>query len=799
MAGKRLVTLGHRGERDVVSAAGVEVLAEYPDSMLVRCTDEQARALDERGVESTPLAESPVQISGARFPFAEALRAQERVTVRPAPGRTAYYLAKLVGPPTPEWLAELREAGAVVHGNLQGFTLLIGLLPERVAAVESEPWIEHVTPYRPAMKVSPKIRRVGRELDAASLADRPVGRSEGEEPELVEISLFPGESDDEVADYIEGADGTVMTRMPGTLVASLPRRAIADLADLQGVQAILPFAYSQMDNDRARAIIRVPEGHAFDGRGLTGAGQVVGVADSGLDTGEAESVHPDLNGRVAGLVSWPVRKVLAPYTNDPPGHDDGPADVRSGHGTHVTGSVAGDGSAAAEAGGPEPAGVAKEAGVYFQAIGQHVDWKSEEELEAEGLRPFQRPWPPPAYSLYGIPHDIAELFAQAYDAGARVHTNSWGAAVDGVYNQNSRAVDDFMWRHPDMLILFAAGNAGVDADADGMIDPDSIGAPGTARNCLTVGAGENDRPAASDPPPGVDRHWKDLRWPKLADAGHVSDDPDGMAAFSSRGPTDDRRVKPDLVAPGTNVLSLLSSVFPEDEDPLWGRLPEGHALRSRYCWSGGTSMSTPLAAGAAALVRQYLLEADAARPSAALVKALMVNGAVPMAGQFPGEVPEGVNFVSGFGRVDVTASITPEPRRRILFADGRDAAVSTGQVRSYRVAAEAGRPLKVTLAWTDAPSQVGADGLENRLYLRVRTPSGAVLDGDLQAFPEPVNNVQQVVIEAPGEGEYTVRVHGVSVGRHSPGAGEDAVARQEFAVVLANATAGAESGLRGVE
>ncbi|GAB4006025.1 hypothetical protein GCM10029992_55550 [Glycomyces albus] len=154
-----------------------------------------------------------------------------------------------------------------------------------------------------------------------------------------------------------------------------------------------------------------------------------------------------------------------------------------------------------------------------------------------------------------------------------------------------------MWDHPDMLILFAAGNSGADADADGTIDPDSMGAPGTAKNCLTVGASENDRPAESDPPPGVNKQWKDLRWPKLGPAGHVSDDPGGMAAFSSRGPTDDLRVKPDLVAPGTNVLSLLSSVFPENDEPLWGRLPEGHPLRNRYCWSGGTSMSTPLAAG----------------------------------------------------------------------------------------------------------------------------------------------------------------------------------------------------------
>ncbi|MCH7230266.1 S8 family serine peptidase [Glycomyces sp. L485] len=810
MATKLLVTLRYREEAEAVRSSGVEILAEYPDSMLVRCTDDQVRLLDERGVEATPLPESPVRVSGASFAFADAIHAQESVVVEPRAGRTAYYLVKLVGPPAAGWLSELEESGATVHGNLQGFTLLVGVLPELVEAIRSRPWVEEVTPFRPTMKVSPRLRRsAGRELDADHLATEDAEDFGDGRTQLVEVSVFPGESTDEVAGRIVEEGGLVMTRLPGSLVASVPRSAIVELADLQGIQAILPFAYSQMENDKARAIIGVPEGYAFGDTVLKGAGQIVGVADSGLDTGDPDTIHPDVRGRVAGIASWPVRAILAPYANDPPEHDDGPADVESGHGTHVTGSVLGDGAAAVASASaavearPVPAGVAPEAQVYFQSIGQTVRWKSIEELEEVGLRPFQEPWPPPANSLYGIPHDITALFAQAYEAGARVHTNSWGAPVDGVYNQNARAVDEFMWAHPDMLILFAAGNSGVDADADGMIDPDSIGAPGTAKNCLTVGASENDRPSTSDPVPGANRDWKDIdRYPKLGPAGHVSDDPHGMAAFSSRGPTDDQRVKPDVVAPGTNVLSMLSSVFPADREPLWGRLTEGHALRLHYCWSGGTSMATPLVAGAAALVRQFLLDRDCPEagrgPSSALLKAVLVNGAVPMRGQFPGEVPEGTNNVSGFGRVDVRRSVAPEPLRRLLFTDEPEDGVSTGQTRTYRVrAAGTGTPLKATLVWTDAPSQVGADGLENRLYLRVRTPDGEVVDGDVSAFPEPVNNVQQVVIDAPVEGgEYEVRVHGVSVPHQSPGAIEGAGPRQDFAVAVAGAVADAGSGLR---
>ncbi|HEX2144884.1 MAG TPA: S8 family serine peptidase, partial [Glycomyces sp.] len=461
-----------------------------------------------------------------------------------------------------------------------------------------------------------------------------------------------------------------------------------------------------------------------------------------------------------------------------------------------TGSVLGSGEAARTAGAdPVPAGIAPEASVFFQAINQKVRWKTRAELAAAGLQPFTFPWPPPASGLYGIPGDIGVLFVEAYEAGARVQTNSWGAPLAGEYGQNARAVDEFMWTHPDMLVLFAAGNDGEDVDADGVIDPDSMGSPGTAKNCLTVGATENQRPSGSEPPPGLDRNWSQwTSYPKLGAAGHVSDNADGMAAFSSRGPTDDLRIKPDVVAPGTNVLSMLSSAYAGDGEPLWGRLPEGHPLRGHYCWSGGTSMATPLVAGAAALVRQHLaaqghLE-DGRRPSAALLKALLVNGAVAIPGQYPGEIPAGPNAVSGFGRVDVARALGAEPAHRIRFADAPEDAVATGEIRYYRIeAADPDHPLRVTLVWTDAPSLEGLGGLVNELYLQLETPTGEVLNWDDNPATRVTNNVQQITVAAPEDGVYTVRVRGVSVTQHAPGAAPTTGLRQDFAVAASNAVA----------
>jgi serine protease AprX len=788
---KMLVTLLEPEDAAAVRAAGVEVLAEYPDSMLVRGTDGQLEALAGR-VETTVLPDQVTQVTGTSFVFADAVRAQDAAPLDQRPGRTAYYLVKLAGPAAPGWLNAVRSLGGTVLDSLPGFALLVGMLPERVAALAGEPWVEDVTPFRPAMKVSPKLRRgAPRDLGTTLLTELSAADLTGAATQRVEVTVFPGESVEDVAARIRAAGGTVLSTAGRTLVVEVGSAVIADLAARQGVQAVLPFAFAELHNDRALAVMRVPADHTFAGRTVTGRGQIVGIADSGLDSGDPDRIHPDIRGRVVGLTSLPTKPALAPFLTDPAGADDGPEDDESGHGTHVTGSVLGDGAAAKAIGSAfVPAGAAPEAEVYFQAIGQRVNWKTAEQLAAEGVNVDPADWPPPADGLYGLPDDIGDVFAQAYATGARIHTNSWGAANSGVYNATSRAVDKFMWTHPDMLILFSAGNDGKDANGNGVVDPDSIGTPATAKNCLTVGASENLRPHGSTPPPGLDHNWSQTaKFPRMAAAGHLSDNVEGMAAFSSRGPTDDGRIKPDVVAPGTNVLSLLSSALPPGgEEPLWGLLPPNHDLRDFYCWSGGTSMSTPLVAGAAALVREHLIEqrgADSRPPSAALIKAVLINGAAPMQGQFPGEITAGPNNASGFGRVDVTAAVD----EHLKYDDDPGNSVASGEMRRYAVeVAEPAGPLKVTLVWTDAPSLEGVGSLVNQLYLQVQTPDGTVLDGDTTRFGTATNNVQQITIAAPQAGAYTVRVRGLSVAQHAPDATPADRARQTFAVVMSGGT-----------
>src|SRR5206468_8087123 len=149
---------------------------------------------------------------------------------------------------------------------------------------------------------------------------------------------------------------------------------------------------------------------------------------------------------------------------------------------------------------------------------------------------------------------------------------------------------------------------------DGVIDPDSLLAPGTAKNVVTVGASENLRETGGfSGVPWLLFSFCYATQPIATDL--PSDNIDGMAAFSSRGPADDGRVKPDIVAPGTNIVSARSHY------PGAGTLYGPYETNANYVYSAGTSMATPLAAGAGVLAPQWLTLHGIADPSGASVKA----------------------------------------------------------------------------------------------------------------------------------------------------------------------------------
>ena len=311
-------------------------------------------------------------------------------------------------------------------------------------------------------------------------------------------------------------------------------------------------------------------------------------ATPGSTSGTTSPAHPDFAGRVKSITSYPITPDYATYITNP-GGNDGAADLDSGHGTHVAGSAVGDGTASKAIPGQQPIrGMAYKAKLVFQAVEQALDWKNPSDLHDYGR-----------YVLAGIPADITPVFAEAYKKGARIHSNSWGGGDPGVYDAQARQLDQFVWDHPNLCIVVAAGNDGTDNDGDGKINLGSVTSPGTAKNCVTIGADESLRKNFNS------EHYGDW-WPTDYPAAPyksapMADNPDQVVPFSSRGPTADGRMKPDVIAPGTWILSTKSTMLSPTATG-WSPFPPS----SRYFYMGGTSMATPLTAGALAVLRQHL-------------------------------------------------------------------------------------------------------------------------------------------------------------------------------------------------
>jgi serine protease AprX len=314
-----------------------------------------------------------------------------------------------------------------------------------------------------------------------------------------------------------------------------------------------------------------------------------------------------------------------------------------------------------------------------------------------------------------------------------------------------------MFAHPDFLLVFAAGNSGEDAKGTGRIDPGSVSSPGTAKNALTVGASKNLVATGGIQKKLSELHDGAKKWGAEPIASEkLSDNPNGLAMFSSRGPTQDGRIKPEVVAPGTNILSTRS--HQPDSDKLWGE------YNSEYLWCGGTSMATPLVAGAATVVREYLVkDRHLANPSAALVKGVLMHTAFDM---FPGQfgavgaehgqelLTKRPNSDEGYGRVDMDKATGLSSA---LIIDEK-AGVATGEAQSYPVHVNHSGHMVVTMVYTDAPAAENVSkSLVNDLDLVIVDSSGHET-----SLNDHTNNSEMVQMDALS-GDYTVRVKGTNV------------------------------------
>ncbi len=523
-------------------------------------------------------------------------------------------------------------------------------------------------------------------------------------------------------------------------------------AGLEDVLSVLPWEEPQALNDNSIWVIQNYDATSTTNyslsatlwnHGITGTGQIVCVNDSGATntmcslrydgTPGSEAIAQSLTPPDTGTITM-SKKVIAYYVEPwATAYDE-----YIYHGSHTSGSVLGDNyatlSTPASGGHDSGDGMAPNAQLVMQDVGV-----------ASG-------------ALAGLTGDLDLMFLQAFHAGARIHSDSWGTTSSN-YSPISMDMDEFTYRHEDFLFVSSMGNSGT-APGDG-----SIGAPATAKNVVSVGGTTNG---------GDVSRANDLVW-------------------YSRGPVDDGRRKPDVCSPSYYINSA-----------------DGAAACSTKNTFGGTSMAAATTSGGLALLRQYFVDgwyptgtrtaADARIPSAALMKACLVNGAMEMTGAdwLGGAAISRIpSMDQGWGRTHLeNALYFNGDARRVRVWDVWNAnGLITGEQAEYTVKVTSGsQPLKVHLVWTDPESSpFAATNLVNNLDLEVVSPSATLYRGNVFSAGQSatggaadvLNNVEGVALNGPATGNWTLRVKATS----TPGAGGAPYSnRQGYALVATYAT-----------
>ncbi|HMV47917.1 MAG TPA: S8 family serine peptidase, partial [Blastocatellia bacterium] len=422
-----------------------------------------------------------IQLPAIVFDPSEALPEPpaELAVAEPGGTDTAYYLVQFLAPAERGWVSFIEELGATFVQDAPAQAAVFRMTAAQAAqtaAAREQACVGWVGLYHPAYALSYLLTGRNEPFSARDLRSMAVAPESipANESGALEVAFFADRTPAEMRPAIEAAGATVKTDTGYSLIIDLPAERLPALLRVSGVFSVEAHIEPQVQNQRAALILATNQvrnlGNVDFLVNLDGSGEIVGVVDTGLDSGTTAAppgMHPDLAGRILLIANLNGAAITA-------------GDFEP-HGTHVTGSIVGDGTAAPapDAANPNrsrPRGIAPGAQVIFHSVNSAAP-----------------PAPTPAIPSPKAPLNFnlfLTAFQNAHNAGARVHSNSWGADSHNVYTSNntgSGVIDRFAFLRPDSLLLFAASNDENDAANNGTLDQNDLTQEGVCKNVLTSG------------------------------------------------------------------------------------------------------------------------------------------------------------------------------------------------------------------------------------------------------------------------------------------------------------------------